>query len=93
MRLLLSWPCLVVEPFVMMIVVLTMKGSIAWNSYIARRHLLCDDFGFVSVHQRASLVWLILVYQVPKPYYLAHLSSMGKMNTPKLKTPHFHFSS
>jgi len=31
----------------MMIVVLTMSDSIAWNSYIARPELLCDDFGFV----------------------------------------------
>lgn len=65
--------CLVVGPFTMMIVVLTMKDSIAWNSYIARPDLLCDDFGFVSVHQRTSFVWLILVCQVPKPYYLEML--------------------
>merc|ERR1712086_1043617 len=39
--------CLVVGPLIMMIVVLTMKDSIAWNSYIARPDLLCDDFGFV----------------------------------------------
>merc|ERR1712086_32199 len=39
--------CLVAGPFIMMIVVLTMSDSIAWNSYIARPELLCDDFGFV----------------------------------------------
>merc|ERR1712086_1020102 len=39
--------CLVAGPFIMMIVVLSMSDSIAWNSYIARPDLLCDDFGFV----------------------------------------------
>merc|ERR1712086_66336 len=39
--------CLVAGPFIMMIVVLSMSDSIAWNSYIARPELLCDDFGFV----------------------------------------------
>merc|ERR1712166_404721 len=58
--------CLVVGPLTMMIVVLTMKDSIAWNSYIARPDLLCDDFGFVPKPYYLELLILVVTQVILK---------------------------
>merc|ERR1712166_1464964 len=58
--------CLVVGPLTMMIVVLTMKDSIAWNSYIARPDLLCDDFGFVPKPYYLELLILVFTQVILK---------------------------
>jgi len=50
----------------MMIVVLTMSDSVAWNSYIASPVLLCADFGFVPKPYYLELAILCITQTILK---------------------------